>query len=634
MEQWAVTAGGSFVCPPGKRSAQRACERRREGYPPGGARPRSGLDRVARSRSDAPNSSLACRTALTPYRCCSESDFSQTLTGLRLIGSLQPDPSKGVAIKAVCLDRLTMSPGPKSVQEFLALRNLDLHPFAEPETFLKALAVAFNDLLESDSSIDEVLQIAEQAFKPGRATAAWQESVRMALSNVSSAAAHTVARLTWSAYSCQPDLARFLLEAVVAAPSMDETMSKYVDVTAVSAVEGVSDHLISLDFVLTEAELLVRGFQGDLHAALNQACKRDRRKFGNHAIAHILAQMKPAEVIAAALEIDDKQVLATAADVSIVNLGMLEGYSLRLPRLQVLWGEALKRDSAAWKIRKDVDELREEAFDCLVDGELDPALLRRVVYSPLVNVLAYSKRPKVWPLLPQDCREAVECSTAEAWIRALPGKAADSGFMRPEEELAVVLASPKMQEGMITALRALSFSQVLDVLAGNGFLRESLLKEIFSTFYDSSDPPSEDEMRRLGRLVASRGWRNFSRHAMSRYGVQRGLREFFEICAEHLEIWDRWRQGISEPTRAQLYDLLLETVCELYPSGPMESEIWSRSGGNPAKLDTSGSGQRQWEEAVRKSRYGSRLRAEELILEMREDYPLNERLAYLEKQWK
>ena len=30
-------------------------ERRREGYPPEGSRPRSGLGRVARSRSDAPS---------------------------------------------------------------------------------------------------------------------------------------------------------------------------------------------------------------------------------------------------------------------------------------------------------------------------------------------------------------------------------------------------------------------------------------------------------------------------------------------------------------------------------------------------------------------------------------------------
>ncbi len=56
---------------PGKRSAQRACERRREGYPPAGTRPRSGLGRVARSRSDAPNLPLAWCTALTSHRCCS-----------------------------------------------------------------------------------------------------------------------------------------------------------------------------------------------------------------------------------------------------------------------------------------------------------------------------------------------------------------------------------------------------------------------------------------------------------------------------------------------------------------------------------------------------------------------------------
>ena len=42
---------------------------RREGYPPEGARPRSGLDRVARSRSDAPNLSLGSSTAL---RSCDE----------------------------------------------------------------------------------------------------------------------------------------------------------------------------------------------------------------------------------------------------------------------------------------------------------------------------------------------------------------------------------------------------------------------------------------------------------------------------------------------------------------------------------------------------------------------------------
>ena len=49
----------------GARSDRR--ERRREGYPPEGARPRSGLDRVARSRSDAPRLILWSRDIVSMF---------------------------------------------------------------------------------------------------------------------------------------------------------------------------------------------------------------------------------------------------------------------------------------------------------------------------------------------------------------------------------------------------------------------------------------------------------------------------------------------------------------------------------------------------------------------------------------
>ena len=42
-------------------------ERRREGYPPEGPRPRSGLGRVARSRSDAPRLTLPLRTPVSIF---------------------------------------------------------------------------------------------------------------------------------------------------------------------------------------------------------------------------------------------------------------------------------------------------------------------------------------------------------------------------------------------------------------------------------------------------------------------------------------------------------------------------------------------------------------------------------------
>ena len=278
--------------------------------------------------------------------------------------------------------------------------------------------------------------------------------------------------------------------------------------------------------------------------------------------------------------------------------------------------------------------MREEIFDCLIDGKLESTLLIQLAECPLVNALSYSRRPNIWSVLPPACRDAVRMSTAQAWVRALPDSVTLRGFVRPEADLASVLAGPNMERQMAEALRALTFSEVLEVFAGNVCLKESLLRTVFGAFYCSGSKPKVNEVQRLGRLVSSRGWSDFTRHVMSQYGMVEGLRVFFEICAEHLEIWDRWRHNISEPTRTQLYALLVETACELYPAGPMEAEIWVRAGGDPSKLDRSGSGHWQWEGAIRRSRYGGGVRPRVLISEMREDYPLSERLVYLGGRWR
>ena len=584
---------------------------------------------------------ITCMSFRTLDLCCralelsnAERGFTQALAGLRLIGSLQPDPNKGKAIKAACLDHVTLSPGPKSMEEFLSLRNLDLSPFAEREGFKRKLAAGFNNLVENTSNIDALLPIAEYAFKPGQATEAWQESFQKALSNMSSLAANSVSQLIWSAYSTQPDLARSLLEAVDEVPFMDKVMSGHVAGVTVSDINDASVDLVSAGFVLSEATLLVEHCGGDLHEALRRACKRNRRQFGDHAIKHVLSEMKPEETIEAALQISDKKVLSAAADAVVTDPVRLDKYSLRVPQLRALWQKALTLDGEAWKIRQDVRALREEMFDCLLEGELEVNLLTKLEGSPLVNALDYSRRSALWPALPPTSKSAVERSTGEAWIQALPGNVSSATFLRPEEELSVVLGGPQLEQPITTVLEAMSFSQVLDVLAGNEYLRESLLRGVFSKLYNPMSPPGADEMQRLGRLVSARGWRSFSRYVMKEYGVQGGLLEFFEICADHLDFWDRWRHGISEPTRKQLYDLFVKTACELYPTGPMDAEIWYRAGGNPSKLDMSGSGQRRWEEAVRKIRYGNRVRTENLILQMREDYPLNEKLEYLEHRLK
>ena len=66
----------------------------------------------------------------------------------------------------------------------------------------------------------------------------------------------------------------------------------------------------------------------------------------------------------------------------------------------------------------------------------------------------------------------------------------------------------------------------------------------------------------------------------------------------------------------------------------MDGEIWVRAEGDPSQLDISGTGKQQWDMAMRKIRNGNQVCASSLITAMRDDYPWNNRLDYLAKEYR
>lgn len=78
-----------------------------------------------------------------------------------------------------------------------------------------------------------------------------------------------------------------------------------------------------------------------------------------------------------------------------------------------------------------------------------------------------------------------------------------------------------------------------------------------------------------------------------------------------------------------LSDLLLQTLCDLYPLGPSDQEIWQRAGGDLSRLDLAGSGRTVWLRAVRDIERGGSPSARKIIAAAYEDYPLNNKLQNL-----
>ena len=219
-----------------------------------------------------------------------------------------------------------------------------------------------------------------------------------------------------------------------------------------------------------------------------------------------------------------------------------------------------------------------------------------------------------------------------AWAKSLPDSKSEPSYVEPEDELAIALASSRMLHKMESALKRVGFSDVLDVFTGNAHLPSALFIAVFPTFHHSKRHPSDEELDRAARMIVAKEWHDVTQVVFRRYGMIDNLRGFFRICADHLNLWDRIRHGIIQPTTRELYDFLVKVACDLYPSGPMDREVWVRAGGNASQLELSGTGHSQWSSAVRILRSGNQVRIASLIAAMREDFPLNDQLDYLARE--
>ena len=489
----------------------------------------------------------------------------------------------------------------------------------------------FNCLFESGAGVDALSPIAESAFDPSQSTEDWRNACCAAFSRLSPRAAVSVAPLVWMMLSKHPDVGQFLLKQVASIESMDHAMATCFDDQRHSSSSDLSDALIAVEFVQTETAILISRNDGELTEALEEACERDRRRYGDAAIEHIVGILSPDALVTAAIAFNEGIVTsAAAAEVALVPQLLAES-PLRQPLVQRIWIEALELENGAWRIKPNIDTLRNEIFDTFLDNQLASDLLEHLISSPLGNALDYPRRADLWRSLPDHCRNLCLTSTADAWAKLLRDRFSQPGYLDIEHELAIAIGSPKMVPNMRAALENLAFQDVLSVFERNDQLPETLFTQILEIFYQSKKLSGE-EISGAARIVMDRDWRNLTHSLLERHGMADDLRSFFQICVNHLALWDRIRYGISQPSNNELHDLLAETACELYPSGPMDNEIWARAGGNPSQLDVSGTGQQQWHAAIRKIQQGNQLSSTLLIAAMHDDYPLNSRLGYLAKE--
>lgn len=553
--------------------------------------------------------------------------FLDTLNALRLVGLFQPLPAKGLRVKTPLLHRAFEADEPLKIDDMLALRNFDWSPFPKGSVTEKKLVSIFCKTLQAADARGKQIDIVKSALDEAAATQEWRKIGCEALSHLDGVTADALAPAAWELLSRETGRGRSLLETC---PSLlfDAAMAKTPPEPSKVPHERLSQTLAESGYFAAEAALLRKRYKNDDLSALHEACGRDRAKFGDSAINIILRALPARDVVRGAETIDDPLVAEMAATHVAEKPSLLQPFDVAQPRIQGIWRLALSKSPEAWQIA-DTPAVQRQLFTALSEPGVDAALMARLMETPLGDWFECEDRAKVWDLLDAPAKKSALARTAATWIAVYPGPEGSITYLSPETPLAAAIAEPSLANRLLAALVRGSFDQTVAVFLGNEHISSDLFVQAVTGFRQPRHPLTRHQAERAGQLISARKWHSATRTLLSRLGVPSDLRPLFDICADHLSIWNRIIYGLKAPTRGELFELFVTVACDLYPGGPQERDIWVRANGDPSRLDLTGVGRTQWRAALQLTRRGGGVDARKLIEVMLEDYPLNSQLQHL-----
>ena len=553
--------------------------------------------------------------------------FSDAVAALRVVGVLQPDPDKGTSVKRKILDAVLSRPGPAALEHIMAIRNVNWAPFNLALDQPEELEMSFANRMASIGPQDDVCELLVAMFDAEAATREWRRAGIGVLGAMTKNMAIKLAPHIWTLLVTNTEIGVMVLgEAPTAL--LDLAMSQTPPTIAGKAIEQLSPLLARARFHKSEAQLLLLSHPKNILAALEEACGRDHSVYGDTAIEYCLLALPDEVIVTSATSLDNDLVIEAGAKVVAKDPSFLFRHDISKSQVQTLWHRSLLKSQLAWQIAPDISSIQDRLFKAISGAGVNAGLLTILMSTPLGDWCAFECRAQVWGLLPSTCRSSALSETAASWIASYPANVGNPAFFTPEMPLAESIADDSQSHKLLAALKAGTFEAALDTFLGNHALPMGLFIDTFKAFLGAGRTPDGVELERAGRLAVARNWRTASRTFGYTFGVPR-LKPYFVVCSDHLDSWTRFSNGLWRPSQEDLLILLLEVVCELYPNGPTQADVWEQAGGDLSRLSTHGSGRNQWREALRFARFGGEISLRDHLNAMLADYPLNSRLQQI-----
>lgn len=574
------------------------------------------------------NSPTAIKIALRAFELSTNSASpSDDIVLLRILAERSKPTNAATAVKAKIIARLTSSVSNWSAKDVLSLRNIDLAGMSAVDRLSDALSIWMRDVAIS-AARTEIVEI-YQAWAAEKATSFWLSSMASALKY---ALAHrSLSYLLDAIWVSMATLPHDRLRPLVLTEHLDDMPARLLN----SAPEKINRHL---------ADLLVGAFRSrdwwdgvglvlarsrPAKDALVAALEYSPGSFKKSLLTHALSAVSDEELIEVALANEDDVALDIAAEVCVRNPTVL----VRFNWLEVSWfkvfGKAYKKSDNTYNwLQFPTDGIKK----IIEAGINDAAVWRVIADTPLSNIIDVPNRENAWNLIPGAYLENIASFTASCWIERY-----DSGTVQVLQLENYLLAFIRYRvctgEHLIAVLNR-SPNALQRYLSDFGFLSELEAQNFITGMLQSGLQLSYHQARAVGAIFNANRWYRVTSKVKDNLYTRLDFRPLMQECLSLLNYFERIVVGFNLGVAISLsieeaWTAFEKEAIALYPRGPSEGQLWSRSGGRIEDLDEQGNGRAMWHRIVLQLRSGKEPGVHALLSVMLEDFSRNDTLKQL-----
>lgn len=562
------------------------------------------------------------------YRCAvlQPDAIGNTVAAIRLVDRLSPAATKGLIGKGTLLERLTLQLDGASVSDMLPLRNLHLGAFAGSDKIWGAMqtSIASNFFsADQDASFQELI---EYAFRQDAASGDWRAAVLKGLSIAASGDARPFASAFWRWALADPKLTSPLLDHIGSSRALEDAL-----ILAVPTGIGVEVARPVLAFAARKGLYLLSGATAaaaysPIEAARMQVALDPPTSIDGLRLT--LSKATAAQKLGAAIEIDDAGMTQIAAELVAKNPGLLAGVNVSSSAPRRIWSEALRINRDAWNGPSNPQASFEAILMDFLDGDPNLSeLIDRLAGAPLGNLLSFPRRAELWQRVSGDTRERLLQATASGWLAEIEARGLPD---RPEPPLQAAILVHINLDALLNRLSKGQVGRAVEVVCSLSSFGESRFRSWLRAAIAHTSPLPLAAADAVGRLAVERRWNGLVDDLLKtlRAGRQ-DVRPALRACVSLVAYFDRWLLGLSEITRDEKWESLLNLTAELYPTGPDHDGLWERAGGKDADVSLGINGRSRWRDGLAQVRRGKGPGIEKLLREMRKDFVANKLLQFL-----